>query len=65
MNYKQINSELATALGRGVVKLHPTKNGYKLRFSSDNPNAAQVAVAQHIVEQHSRTVWGKPAKVKR
>lgn len=63
MNYTKINQELDRYLGKRVAKCQPTKNGYKLRFASDNPNAAQVAVAKHIVEQHSPTAWDKRGKV--
>ena len=65
MNYTQINQELDRCLGKRVAKCQPTKNGYKLRFASDNPNPATVAIAKHIVGQHSKTVWDKRGRVAR
>jgi hypothetical protein len=65
MNYTKINQELDRYLGKRVARCQPTKNGYKLRFASDNPNPATVAIAKYIAEQHSKTAWDKSAKVGR
>jgi hypothetical protein len=65
MNYTKINQELDKYLGKRVAKCQPTKNGYKLRFASGNPNPAVVEVAKYIVEQHSTTAWDRSAKAGR